>query len=60
MNQTQGDSGRPLRLFTIGYGAAADAVVLKDLAESTNGRYYSATADPTTIAKVFVQVVSNF
>jgi Ca-activated chloride channel family protein len=60
VNQTQGDSGRPLRLFTIGYGAAADAVVLKDLAESTNGRYYSATADPTTIAKVFVQVVSNF
>jgi Ca-activated chloride channel family protein len=58
--QTQGENGRPVRLFTIGYGASADAAVLKEMAEATNGRYYSATSDPTTIAEVFLQVVSNF
>jgi Ca-activated chloride channel family protein len=58
--QTQGENGRPVRLFTIGYGGGADAAVLQEMAEATNGRYYGATTDPTTIAKVFVQVVSNF
>jgi Ca-activated chloride channel family protein len=59
-NQTQGENGRPVRLFTIGYGGGADAAVLQEMAEATNGRYYGATTDPTTIAKVFAQVVSNF
>jgi Ca-activated chloride channel homolog len=59
-HQTQGDNGRPVRLFTIGYGAQADTSVLTELAEATDGRYYGATSDPTTIARVFIQVVSNF
>jgi Ca-activated chloride channel family protein len=59
-SQTQGENGRPVRLFTIGYGATADAAVLKEMAEATNGRYYGATADPTMITRVFLQVVSNF
>jgi Ca-activated chloride channel family protein len=59
-NQAQGDNAKPVRLFTIGYGASADAGVLKEMAEATNGRYYGATADPTMITRVFVQVISNF
>lgn len=57
--QTLGELGKPVRLFTIGYGADADANVLKQMAESTNGSYYSA-GDPKTINKVFTAVVSNF
>ena len=51
--------GRPVRLFTIGYGADADVNVLKQMAESTNGGFYNAS-DPKTINKVFTAVVSNF
>lgn len=58
--QTQGENGRPVRLFTIGYGASADARALNEMAEATNGRYYGATADPAMITTVFEQVVSNF
>lgn len=57
--QTLGELGKPVRLYTIGYGADADSNVLKQMAESTNGSFYSAT-DPKTINKVFTAVVSNF
>lgn len=56
---TQGETSKPVRLFTIGYGADADSNVLKQLADSTSGAYYPA-ADPKTINKVFTQVISNF
>jgi Ca-activated chloride channel family protein len=41
--QTLGEVGRPVRLFTIGYGADADVNVLKQMAESTNGGFYNAS-----------------
>jgi Ca-activated chloride channel family protein len=59
-DKTQGEAATPVRLFTIGYGAGADGGVLKQIAEAANGKYYGATADPTTITKVFTQVISNF
>jgi Ca-activated chloride channel family protein len=57
--QSQGENGRPVRLFAIGYGADADLGVLKQLAQATNGAYYDAS-DPKSITKVFTAVVSNF
>jgi len=57
--QTLGEVGKPVRLFTIGYGSDADSNVLQQMAESTNGSYYSAS-DPKTISNVFTAVVSNF
>jgi Ca-activated chloride channel family protein len=56
---TQGETGKPVRLFTIGYGADADSNVLKQLATASDGAFYSA-ADPKSINKVFTQVISNF
>ena len=57
--QTQGENAKPVRLFTIGYGADADTKILTNMAEAANGSYYAAK-DPTTINKVFIQVISNF
>jgi Ca-activated chloride channel family protein len=57
--QSQGENGRPVRLFTIGYGADADLGVLTQLAQATNGAAYDAS-DPKSITKVFTAVVSNF
>jgi len=57
--QSQGENGRPVRLFAIGYGRDADLGVLKQLAQATNGAYYDAS-DPKSITKVFTAVVSNF
>ena len=57
--QSQGENGRPVRLFTIGYGRDADLAVLKQMAEATNGASYDAS-DPKSITKVFTAVVSNF
>jgi Ca-activated chloride channel family protein len=60
LNQkSQGENGRPVRLFTIGYGKDADLAVLKQLASATNGAAYDAS-DPKSITKVFTAVVSNF
>ncbi len=57
--QSQGENGRPVRLFTIGYGKDADMALLKQMAEATNGASYDAS-DPKSITKVFTAVVSNF
>jgi Ca-activated chloride channel family protein len=56
---SMGEHGRPVRLFTIGYGADADLAVLRQLAQATNGASYNAS-DPRSIEKVFTAVVSNF
>ena len=48
-----------VRLFTIGYGKDADQGTLKRMAEATNAAEYDAS-NPTTIDKVFTNVVSNF
>jgi Ca-activated chloride channel family protein len=58
-SQSKGETGKPVRLFTIGYGADADADVLQQMADAANGAYYNA-GDPTTINKIFTQVISNF
>ena len=57
--QNEGQSSRPVRIFTIAYGSDADLGTLTRIAEATNAAAYDA-ADPTTIEKVFVAVVSNF
>jgi Ca-activated chloride channel family protein len=57
--QNEGQSSRPVRVFPIAYGGDADLGTLQRIAEATNAAAYDA-ADPTTIEKVFVAVVSNF
>ncbi|MGH9032157.1 MAG: extracellular solute-binding protein [Acidimicrobiia bacterium] len=57
--QNEGTSSRPVRVFPIAYGADADLGTLERIAEATNAATYDA-ADPTTIERVFVAVVSNF
>lgn len=56
---SQGELGRPIRVFTIAYGTDADLSVLKQIAEATNAAVYNAS-DPKSINKVFTAVVSNF
>jgi Ca-activated chloride channel homolog len=55
---TEGNAAN-VRLFTIGYGRDADLGTLKRMAEATNAAVYDAS-DPTTIDRVFTNVVSNF
>jgi Ca-activated chloride channel family protein len=57
--QNEGQTSRPVRIFPIAYGADADLGTLKRIAEATNAAAYDA-ADPATIEKVFIAVVSNF
>ncbi len=57
--QNEGESGKPVRIFTIAYGNDADEATLKRIAESTNAAAYSAV-DPATIVNVFNAVISNF
>jgi Ca-activated chloride channel family protein len=56
---TEGENSKPIRVFTIGYGADADLDVLRRIAEASNAAVYDAS-DPTTIGKVLTAVVSNF
>ena len=56
---SEGQSSKPVRLFTIAYGQDADRNTLKRLSEATNAATYDAS-DPQTINKVFTAVVSNF
>jgi Ca-activated chloride channel family protein len=51
-------TARPVPVFTIAYGQDADADVLRQIAEATNGAAYDST-DPTTIDQVFAEAVSN-
>ncbi|MBV9951005.1 MAG: VWA domain-containing protein, partial [Acidimicrobiia bacterium] len=59
LRETQGETGKPVRIFPIAFGKQADDDVLQTIAEATNSASYSA-ADPKTIDKVFTAVVSNF
>jgi Ca-activated chloride channel family protein len=56
---SEGQSDRPVRVFPIAYGKDADLATLKRIAEATNAAAYDAS-DPTTIDKVFTNVISNF
>ena len=55
----EGSNNKPVRVFTISYGADADTATLKAIAEATNAAYYDAS-NPATIDQVFTNVVSNF
>ena len=58
-SSNEGQSARPVRVFTIGYGKDADLGVLRRIAEATNAAAYDAS-DPTSINQVFTAVISNF
>lgn len=55
----EGANARPVRVFTIAYGADADLPTLRRIAEATDAAAYDAK-DPGTITKVFTAVISNF
>ncbi len=56
---SSGENSKPIRLFTVGYGADADQASLKAMAEASNGAAYDAS-NPKSISKILTQVVSNF
>ena len=55
----EGETSRPIRIFTLAYGEEADAGDLSRIAEASNATAYRAS-DATTIDQVFEAVVSNF
>jgi Ca-activated chloride channel family protein len=56
---SEGQQSRPVRVFTIAYGADADLASLRRIAEASSAAVYD-SSDPTSISRVFVTVVSNF
>ena len=56
---SSGEDSKPVRVFTIGYGADADMAALGAISEASNAASYNAT-DASSIKQVFTQVVSNF
>ncbi len=56
---SEGESSKPVRIFTIAYGRGSDPSELRQVAEASNATAYEA-GDATTINKVFQAVVSNF
>lgn len=56
---TEGQDTRPVRIFTIAYGADADQTVLARIAETSAGAAYDAT-DPASVSAVLTAVISNF
>jgi Ca-activated chloride channel family protein len=56
---SEGQAAQPVRIFPIAYGKDADLPVLRRIAEATNAAAYDAS-NPTTISKVFTNVISNF
>ncbi|HMG26923.1 MAG TPA: extracellular solute-binding protein [Acidimicrobiia bacterium] len=58
-SRNEGQVANPVRVFPIAYGQDADLPTLKRIAEATNATVYDA-ADPASIGKVFLAVVSNF
>jgi Ca-activated chloride channel homolog len=57
--RNEGQVANPVRVFPIAYGQDADLATLQRIAEATNATVYNA-ADPKSIDKVFLAVVSNF
>ena len=56
---SNGETAKPVRIFTLAYGAGTDPAELRQIAEASNATAYQAT-DATTIDQVFAAVVSNF
>ncbi len=59
LRQLSSNERDPVRVFAVAYGEDADVEALTRIAEASQARLYTAT-DPTTIVRVFQQVVSNF
>ena len=57
--QSEGSQSQAVRVFPIGFGADADLVTLRSIAEASQAAVYD-SSDPKSISKVFVAVVSNF
>ena len=51
-------AGKTVRVFTIGYGGEANAKVLKDIADATDGKTYVGT--PQNIREVFKDIATFF
>ena len=51
-------AGKTVRVFTIGYGGEANAKVLKDIADATDGKAYAGT--PENIREVFKDIATFF
>ena len=58
-DHNDGESSKPVRIFTIAYGGDTNPGELKRISEASNATAYTAT-DATTINDVFAAVVSNF
>lgn len=58
-SNSNGETAKPVRIFTVAYGSGADPSELRRIAEASNATAYQA-GDATTINKVFAAVVSNF
>ncbi len=56
---SEGSSSRPVRVFTISYGEAADVITLRAISQATAAASYNAS-NPATINQVFTAVISNF
>ncbi len=56
---SDGETSKPVRIFTVAYGSGADPAELRQIAEASNATAYQA-GDATTINNVFAAVVSNF
>ena len=56
---SDGETSKPVRIFTVAYGSGADPTELRQIAEASNATAYQA-GDATTINKVFAAVISNF
>ncbi len=56
---SEGETSKPIRIFTVAYGSQADPAELRQIAEASNATAYRAS-DATTIDQVFQAVVSNF
>ena len=58
-SQSEGESAKPVRVFTIAYGEGASTGQLSAIAEASNAAAYD-SGDPDAIDRVFTAVVSNF
>jgi Ca-activated chloride channel family protein len=56
---SEGETSRPVRVFTIAYSEDADGGALRRIAEASAAASYQST-DPTSIDQVLTAVVSNF
>jgi Ca-activated chloride channel family protein len=56
---SDGETSKPVRIFTVAYGSGADPTELRQIAEASNATAYQA-GDATTINRVFAAVISNF